>query len=551
MIITDKLTLAAAAAWCLSAATMAQAIPDRATLNSILSPNHTLETFEAFTAVGTIAPAIDLGRASLDSETEFQHPTAGHWGPNLVAPGATYSVGGLITWITGGTAGHASRCIGNPSGPTTGWLHIDYTIPVPACGLDVSVGFFWGGSGVATFKDPAGAVLGTVPFSTTFGTNAFVGWQSASGIGRVEISSGSSPFPPYSPAIDNHAYDIDASLIARRADFGTGCNQFLATVHQKYYGNSFDLANTSLRFDPISNGYAVTTGTQPVVTPTAAPIALGNGQVVPLALGWTFPHSMGSTSTLWLSSSGSVHMQPYTYPPYTASFELTNIPGPVFAARMAHLAPGSGGTVTFENDAVNGIATITFDQVSTVFANVWLQTFQMVFSATGSVEFRYGACSPIPQETVTGWSPGLGSLPTVPVDLSAITYLEVPGVDSRALDLSVSARPILGTTIDLTLDHIPAGSAIAAHVIGLSQTTPPLDLTQFGGAGCFGLVSPDAIVITPSPASAAVYSLVLPATPGLLGVTMLAQGLVYGPHGLNGPPGVMSSDALRLVTGTM
>ncbi|MCB9885340.1 MAG: hypothetical protein H6838_07600 [Planctomycetes bacterium] len=529
-------TLAVAVAALASAPLLAQSIPDRATLLGILGPNSTHEGFEGFVTGTAITSYNGL---TLDYESVLGS-FSGWQGPGLVEFGARYLVtSGGLAWFPPGY-GPSGNSIGRAF-QTGGTIRIDYPVPVSAMGVDVWALVIQPVTGTATFKDAAGAVLGTVPIaiSSAATPTAFVGWQSGAGIARVEIAMSTNAV---FASIDNHDYALDQTLVAHRTRYGQGCGTELASIAEDFLQNQnpFDLSNQSLRFTNTGAGFLVTRGTAPIVPPTAPPLSgFNNSTVIPCPLGWSFPYPGGSTSTLYLSPRGFVHLVPNTDPYLTSFFNS----GPVIAGKAGYLYPAQGGTLTFESDPVAGTATVTFDQVME-WPNPFTSTFQFYFDATGTMELRYGACSPA--DGTVGWSPGMGSSNPGNTDLSQLSTRLLPAADVPALGMLSASRPILGQTIHLSLEGLRTGSILAAHVYGLSRLTPAIDLTPIGMPGCFQYCSLDAIEPTVSPTNPVVRPFTIPNDPNLAGVLIQVQGLSFHPGNVT-PNGVVTSNGLELL----
>lgn len=522
-----------------SVATVAQSIPNRAALLAALGPQYTHEGFEGLvtgTAIYTF-PGV-----TIDDETVARLFT-GTQGPGLVAFGARYQlIGGTLAWLPPGY-GTSGNSLGRMF-TTGGTIRIDYPVPVAAMGTDVTAFFVQPVSGLATFKDTAGGVLGTVPlaFNAPNLQTAFVGWQSAAGIARVEIALSSAAV---FASIDDHDFALDQSLVARRTNHGNGCGAEYASISELFLPsqNPFDLSNQSLRFVSNGNGFVVTRGASAIVPPTAPPLSFtNNGQVIPFPLGWSFPYPGGVTSTLYMSTYGFVHMVPNTDP------SLINFlsSGPVIAAKATYMYPTQGGSITLETDPVARTATVTFDQVPES-PGTNTDSFQFYFDATGTIEVRYGACSPT--TGMVGWSPGTGGNPGS-TDLSQITTVRLPAADVPDLGMRALDRPILGQTTNLSLAGIRGGSVLAAHVYGFTRFTPAIDLTSYGMPGCFQHCSADAIEPTVNPVDPVVHPLVVPNSASLVGVRIQVQGVAFHPGNVT-PLGVVTSNGVELLLNSL
>ncbi len=169
------------------------AVPDRATLNSILAGyGPVTETFEAipFPAVGQVIPPVLNNAASVYG-----------FGSGLVVPGITFLDPTLtqLQWNGGGYYGQPS----NDLNSNTSTLEIDFSHPARAFGLDMTV--------FAGFGDNANVNVYAVDNLTLLASFSgipvndpsspvFFGYQDPGGIGKVEIQGASRG---WSPMIDN------------------------------------------------------------------------------------------------------------------------------------------------------------------------------------------------------------------------------------------------------------------------------------------------------------------------------------------------------------
>ncbi|MCK5942718.1 MAG: hypothetical protein KAI24_12150 [Planctomycetes bacterium] len=524
--------LAVVAAWFVCPSLSCQQIPDRATLNAILGGSGTNEAFEALTVIFPGAAAV-IG-PTLDRTTTF-----GAQGPGLVAAGVTYgAVGGDLLWPEQGYGSLTSGALLTSLG-TSGPMTIDYAIPVVATGMDVMYAqqLFGGFSAVVTFRGPGGNVLGTVPVAATApNVPTFVGWTAVGGIASVEIASVTAF---HKATIDDHAYGLDQASASDVVPFGSGCYEHFASFYEDH--DAFDLSNTSLAFTLTNGSYVVQPTTSPVASPTGPPLIWGYG-VFPLALGWTFPYPGGTTQDLYVGSEGFVRLSNVTTPQMSL---LTQ--GPQFAARASSYLPSSG-SVYFETDPVAQTATVTFSQFGESGAPFGSNTFQYHFDGQGNVELRFGAC--VAGVSTTGWSPGAPSLDPGSVDISSLGVIAPAPADVRPLALVASDFPVIGSGVDLVIDHVPTGSPATVHVVGFTEFSPGIDLAVLGMPGCFGHVSPDFLMLSPAPAaSTSTYLLAIPNQPALIGQTVSAQGLAFDVLGMPNPFGAISSNALRLTLG--
>jgi hypothetical protein len=118
-------------------------------------------------------------------------------------------------------------------------------------------------------------------------------------------------------------------------------------------------------------------------------------------------------------------------------------------------------------------------------------------------------------------------------------------VDLSALASSTSARPVIGTTINLVTSNIPAGTPVGAEIFSNTQHNPGIDLTSIGMPGCRQYVGLDFTSIFAVSGATASMPLSVPNNAALAGVRVQTQSATFTP-GLN-PLGVLSSNGLTLV----
>ncbi|MCC7066580.1 MAG: hypothetical protein IT456_27550, partial [Planctomycetes bacterium] len=117
-------------------------------------------------------------------------------------------------------------------------------------------------------------------------------------------------------------------------------------------------------------------------------------------------------------------------------------------------------------------------------------------------------------------------------------------------NLSHSAPPVIGTTMNVTLNNLPSSAAIL--LTGFSNTASvfgplPLSTTPYGAPGCFARVSTDASRFLFGASNSAVWTFNIPNDPGVVGLNMYNQALVLDP-GFNAL-GAVLSDAAGMMIG--
>jgi hypothetical protein len=340
--------------------------------------------------------------------------------------------------------------------------------------------------------------------------------------------------------------DAGGGNYATKTSFGAGCYSSQASFFETFgANNTFDLANSTLAFTDLGSGYLALpqAGVPTWHTPTSAPVTMSDDQVLPFALGWVLPYPGGSTNTIYVSSNGFINATPNTLHgccSFSQTQLLTN--GPCWSALWDDLNPGTGGTVTFDSDPVTGDAYVTFSQVPHI-GTQNLNTFQYAFHISGQVELLWQACASV--ACAVGWSPGLASFNPGSMDISAAQVI-LTGPDTLPLSLTGTARPVLGTNINLTISNIPVGTPLAAFVYGLQKFDPGQNLSNIGMPDCFQYGSQEGMVLLVSPGSSVSYPYNLPNTSWLIGVHVIAQGAVYDPAGHHNALGALSTNGIDL-----
>ncbi|MCA8977123.1 MAG: hypothetical protein KDC98_20540 [Planctomycetes bacterium] len=328
---------------------------------------------------------------------------------------------------------------------------------------------------------------------------------------------------------------------ATKVPFGDGCYNNFASF---YESGPFDLSNTSLTFTNAGTYYVVLPVGSGWHTPVATPTPMADDSVLTFALGWSFPYPGGATTDLFVSSNGFITATTNANSGcclFNPTMFLST--GPCYAALWDDLNPGAGGTVTFDTDPVAGTAVVTFDQVPE-YGTSNLNTFQYYFDSTGTVELRYQTCAV--SVAGVGWSPGQGNLNPGSIDISAQSVIVTSATDTVALALNGSARPVIGTTLNLNITNVPAGAPLAAMIYSLTKHDPGLPLVGLGMPDCFQYCSLDSVKLIIAPGTTATDPFSVPAVNALAGVHVIVQGAVYNPAGNHNSLGAISSNGLDL-----
>lgn len=345
--------------------------------------------------------------------------------------------------------------------------------------------------------------------------------------------------------------------------FGTGCYRTQPTFYEVFPvpPATFDLGNSVIRMANQGAGYLVTSAPLawfPPVSPsltltppaqTATPAApWDDGLSAPRTLPFTFPYPGGSTSQVVICSNGCVFLQPSNNP---AAFGgpgggtsglLTDMPR--LAPFWGDLDANAAGSIHF--DVVGQTAYVTWLNVPEVNSPQTTSSFQVAISSNGTVEYRYQTCAITAAGVLTGWSPGNNATDPTGRDLSAsLPFVAADG--SPPLALNLSARPILGTTVNLVTSDIRTGSVIGFLFLGFGAIPSGIDLTGFGMPDCRQYINPAVSNLFVATGPIATTPWALPGAANLVGIQITGQSAALA-SGLNNA-GILTSNGLCLRTG--
>lgn len=357
---------------------------------------------------------------------------------------------------------------------------------------------------------------------------------------------------------------------ATRIEYGTGC--YDGALYELFSpAISFDLNNTGVRFTPnASGGYTVSAIPLNYVAPLSAGITtvttgtLDDGlseQTLPFTL--AFPG--GSTSIIRMCTNGFVWLD--------GTSTLTSL-APTSALLLtspARLAPawtdwnanpagsGGGGTVHFDVDPSNSVAYCTWNGIgaygyTATIGGPAFSTFQAQIHNSGVIEYHYVSVNnPYAiKQVLTGIKTNVGTVADGgSKDLSALLgnaiYVD-DGLDA-GLRLAASARPILGTSLDLVATNVAPTAMLTGFVLSLGSLPSGVELSSLGMPGCFQYLDLGlATTLGISFASPALQALSFPNDAAYTGMPIHAQAVSFV-AGVNFLGGV-SSNGVRLQLGT-
>ncbi|MBL9078612.1 MAG: hypothetical protein JNL08_13965 [Planctomycetes bacterium] len=333
------------------------------------------------------------------------------------------------------------------------------------------------------------------------------------------------------------------------ADFalvGQGCGACAASFYQS---GAFDLANSKMRLSLVGGAYSIGSSAAAYVAPTGGNLNQGDDDQDVYNLGFSLPYPGGTTTQIRICSNGFVSPAGDNGTDYTPSVAAFLAGNPRWAPCWHDLSPTGAGNVYAQTIA--GVAYVTWLNVPN-FSDGALNTFQMQFRATGQVDFVWQAMNPSGTDYVVGWTPGGGASNPGSRDLSVDVPLgfSVCGVDSVALAMTASARPIVNTTVNLQITNLPASSLGGVMVFSPTEIPGGIDLGFLNMAGCFGYQLPDILgSFFAAPPPSANWPFTVPNDTGLVGQTTMFQGLMIAP-GFN-PAGFLTTNGVRFLYGLL
>jgi len=222
--------------------------------------------------------------------------------------------------------------------------------------------------------------------------------------------------------------------------------------------------------------------------------------------------------------------------------------GPRIFPLWSDLLPDGAANVNnvyFEVDTVNNRALVTWLNVPE-YGGAGVITMQVVLNASGIVECTWRTATTSAHACLVGFSPGAANRDPGSRDISATMPFSTQP-DAAPLSQS-SQRPVIGTTINLQVSNIAAGSVAGLELIGPALPGNGIDLTNAGMPGCFLYVAPILIALPfATGGTSANIPLAIPNDTSLVGGSVPVQGLTVTP-GINSL-GIATSNLATLVMG--
>jgi hypothetical protein len=356
---------------------------------------------------------------------------------------------------------------------------------------------------------------------------------------------------------------------ASRQPYGKGCYDNFRSFYELFPSSiAVDFNNTSmlLTYDSVANRYVATAGTTPVQVVTSPTLGHldNNDIVVPL---------LNSQPIIYPAVGGpgvvttSVEMNSNGYIKLAGTAPSVNNPDVTAWLTSAATRIGNhydmdpsvvGGTTHYDYDAASSAHLFTWNNVASRAIAGSSNTFQLAFFANGNVEFRWGAMSQLgggSYPTIVGFTPGNGAADPGTIDITASLPFATSNTDQQALSLTSNANPVLGTTVNLTVNNA-TGANIGLTFLCTSNLGPlsptGLDLAILGAPGCVANVDINTgtgLLVSNIPGVGSLTTpLPIPNNVALVGFQVFCQSIWI--DAAQNAGGLLTSNALRLGIGS-
>jgi len=328
--------------------------------------------------------------------------------------------------------------------------------------------------------------------------------------------------------------DLSGGGCAQKENFGTGCLQTYNSFYEMFTpGSSQDLNGTAFSIIQTGSGsLTIPSTTAARGTATATNTNIGDDAEItfPFTMGtMSMPTPTGPVTSLTVLSNGMVSTDANTtsWTPNIGAF-LT-LPNTAWACHSDYRpydgVSGSGGVYT-EETATHFY--VLWDAVESWGAPGPGNTFEYHFDkGTGNCELIIVSLDGLGGDYLVGHTVGGTSGDPGNTDLSALTAVTTSNPEQTALAISADSRPVLGTSVLMTLDNIPATSAVAGIIFSHGIVNPGVDLAGVGMPGCFQYANMHSVVLFPAPSGSVAASLNIPIMSGIVGLVVGVQGAAY------------------------
>ena len=336
------------------------------------------------------------------------------------------------------------------------------------------------------------------------------------------------------------------ATFANFASVGVGCGGTAVVCDEALYEYpNFDLQNSSFTLDYDAGQYTLVPGAGSWITPTGAQ-GYGDDTENNFTTPFSLPHPGGSTSTLRVCSNGFVttgaSVSGTNYSPSVAKF----LPVEMWCALWRDLNPSSGGDVYVSSNSQRAVVSwVNVPNYSSSGSN----TLQMQFWANGDVHVIYQSIT-VSGSYLVGYSLANASDPGS-VDLSANLSSGLTVCSSTAgtpdVALDASARPVLGSSLNLVTTNVPLTSVGGLSILSLTSIPGGVSLASLGAPGCFVYQQLDVINTFAVAGGSGSSPLSIPTSTSLIGAKVHTQS---GVMVLNiNPFNIATSNGLELTIG--
>ena len=328
---------------------------------------------------------------------------------------------------------------------------------------------------------------------------------------------------------------------------GDGCGGTAASCDEAFYEfGGFDLANSSFTLDFDGTAYSLVAGQGTWITPTGVDLNMGDDQSLNRTLGHTLDYPGGSTSSLDICSNGFIS-DGNNGTTYTAAVGTFLAGNPRWAGLFHDLSPNQGGAVMFDTTAQRTV--VSWDDVENFNGSLTVN-FQIQFWANGDVHFIYQGVGISSGNYLVGFSLGSNAADPGSIDISgslngSVSVCDATGTPDVAL--GASARPVLGTSIDLITTNIPLASVGGLSILSITPIPGGLDLAFLGMPGCVAYQGLDVIDLFTVGGGTGQRAFSFPNNPSLSGAHVYNQSAVMV-LGIN-PFNIVTSNGLDLLVG--